>query len=121
MAQIFYALVDGVTPPVAAVVKLDQSLHGAQGNRRLRWNKSRFEFAWVAAENSELQLPLWLLVQSASELLTGEAVQRVLACANQECRWLFLDTSKNHTRRWCDMKICGNRIKVRRFKAQHQT
>jgi predicted RNA-binding Zn ribbon-like protein len=41
-------------------------------------------------------------------------------CGNPECRWLFLDTSKNHTRRWCDMKICGNRMKARRFKAQHR-
>lgn len=120
MAQIFYALVDGVTPPVAAALKLDQYLHTAQINRRLRWNKSRFELAWTSGEDSELQLPLWVLVQSASELLTTEAVQRVSACANLECCWLFLDTSKNHTRRWCDMKICGNRIKVRRFKAQHQ-
>ncbi|QNI37247.1 CGNR zinc finger domain-containing protein [Edaphobacter albus] len=120
MAQVFYALVDGVVPPVAATLKLDQYLHMAQTNRRLRWNKSRFELSWSAGEDSELQLPLWLLAQSASELLIAEAAQRVSACANLECRWLFLDTTKNHTRRWCDMKICGNRMKVRRFKAHRQ-
>lgn len=120
MAQIFYALVEGVAPPVAAAFKLDQYLHTAQSHRRLRWNKSRFELAWNANEDSELQLPLWLLAQSASDLLIAEAAQRVRACANLECRWLFLDTTKNHTRRWCDMKICGNRMKVRRFKAHHQ-
>jgi predicted RNA-binding Zn ribbon-like protein len=41
-------------------------------------------------------------------------------CEKPDCRWLFLDTSKNHSRRWCDMKICGNRMKARRFKAQHR-
>ena len=120
MAQVFYALVDGVAPPAAAALKLDQYLHTAQSHRRLRWNKSGFELAWTAGEDSELQLPLWLLAQSASELLIAEAAQRVSACANMECRWLFLDATKNHTRRWCDMKICGNRMKVRRFKAHHR-
>jgi predicted RNA-binding Zn ribbon-like protein len=46
-------------------------------------------------------------------------MQRLRSCDNPECRWLFLDTSKNQTRRWCDMKLCGNRMKARRFKAQH--
>ena len=62
-------------------------------------------------------LPLWVLAMSASDLLTSDAVDRVRECDNPECRWLFLDTSKNHTRRWCDMKLCGNRMKARRFKA----
>jgi predicted RNA-binding Zn ribbon-like protein len=41
-------------------------------------------------------------------------------CGDPSCRWLFLDTSKNHTRRWCDMKTCGNRMKARRFQARSQ-
>jgi predicted RNA-binding Zn ribbon-like protein len=52
--------------------------------------------------------------------MTSEAVDRVHSCHDPECRWLFLDTSKNHTRRWCDMKLCGNRMKARRFKAQRK-
>ena len=36
------------------------------------------------------------------------------------CRWLFLDRSKNHSRRWCDMRICGNRSKTRRFYARQR-
>jgi predicted RNA-binding Zn ribbon-like protein len=69
---------------------------------------------------SEPELPLWLLSFSTSCLMTSEAMQMVRACGNPECRWLFLDTSKNHTRRWCDMKLCGNRMKARRFKAQQK-
>jgi predicted RNA-binding Zn ribbon-like protein len=43
---------------------------------------------------------------------------RVRTCGVDTCRWLFLDTSKNHTRRWCNMKVCGNRVKARRFQAR---
>jgi predicted RNA-binding Zn ribbon-like protein len=35
-------------------------------------------------------------------------------CASEDCAWLFLDKTKNKRRRWCDMKICGNRVKARR-------
>jgi len=41
-------------------------------------------------------------------------------CAADDCAWVFLDTSKNHSRRWCDMKACGNRAKARRFNARQQ-
>ncbi|HXY97447.1 MAG TPA: CGNR zinc finger domain-containing protein [Steroidobacteraceae bacterium] len=47
----------------------------------------------------------------------SETLERVRACDADSCRWLFLDTSRNHTRRWCDMKVCGNRMKARRFQA----
>jgi len=42
----------------------------------------------------------------------------VRVCASDTCGWLFLDTSKNHTRRWCDMKSCGNRAKARKYYSQ---
>jgi predicted RNA-binding Zn ribbon-like protein len=73
-------------------------------------------FAWTWAEPaSRLDAPLWPLVRQAAELLVGADLKRVRECAASDCRWLFLDTSKNHSRRWCDMKSCGNRAKVRRF------
>jgi predicted RNA-binding Zn ribbon-like protein len=49
-------------------------------------------------------------------LLTSDAMEHVHACKSETCRWVFLDTSKNHSRRWCDMKICGNRMKARRVR-----
>ena len=66
------------------------------------------------------ELPLWQLSENAAELLTSDKLGLLRECAKQDCRWLFLDTSKNHTRRWCDMKLCGNRMKARRFKAHHR-
>jgi predicted RNA-binding Zn ribbon-like protein len=41
-------------------------------------------------------------------------------CAADDCGWLFLDRSRNHARRWCDMKVCGNNAKARRFYRRHR-
>jgi len=117
-ADVFYALVDDRMPPQDAIKKLDGHFHVAQTHRKLQGSRSRFELAWQRPV--ETQLPCWILAQAAIELLTGDSVQAIRACADPQCRWLFIDTSKNHTRRWCDMKICGNRMKARRFKAQHR-
>jgi predicted RNA-binding Zn ribbon-like protein len=58
---------------------------------------------------------LWPIARSAADLLTGGDLKYVRECGIDTCRWLFVDRSKNHSRRWCDMKICGNRMKARKF------
>src|SRR5262245_29988718 len=63
--------------------------------------------------DSGLDAPLDPLVLSALELLTRDR-ERVRMCAAPTCAFLFLDTSKNKSRRWCDMKQCGNREKDRK-------
>jgi predicted RNA-binding Zn ribbon-like protein len=60
--------------------------------------------------------PAWAAALEAARILTSpEESARVRQCADDECGWFFLDTSRNRTRRWCSMKVCGNRNKVRRF------
>ena len=54
------------------------------------------------------------ILRSTAELLTSPALTRVRECDSETCWWLFLDGSKSGTRRWCDMKVCGNREKARR-------
>jgi len=120
MAEIFYARLDGRDSSVEARITLERYVKGARLRQKLNWKQSpRLEWEWPPVEN-DAELPLWALAMSASDLMTSDTVRRVRACDNAECRWLFLDTSKNHTRRWCDMKICGNRMKARRFKAQRK-
>ncbi len=51
---------------------------------------------------------------SAADLMVGGARSRIRQCANDACLWLFVDASKNGTRRWCDMTSCGNRAKAHR-------
>ncbi|MEV0848001.1 CGNR zinc finger domain-containing protein [Streptomyces sp. NPDC049954] len=56
-----------------------------------------------------------------SELaLTGEAT-RLKRCSEHACAWVFWDTSKNRSRRWCSMRVCGNRAKARRLAARRAT
>jgi predicted RNA-binding Zn ribbon-like protein len=117
MARILYTVMDEKMPPADAIKKLNHYVQEAQSARRLRWGLTRFDVSWTESDTEEL--PVWLLAQSAFELLTSDGMERVRACANAECRWLFLDTSKNHSRRWCDMAVCGNRMKARRFKDAH--
>ena len=61
---------------------------------------------------------LWPVTRSAAELLVSGELSRVRTCANDTCGWLFMDTSKNRSRRWCDMNDCGNRAKARRHYAR---
>jgi predicted RNA-binding Zn ribbon-like protein len=56
------------------------------------------------------------VVRAAVDLLTSEQIEHIGRCADDSCAWLFLDTTRSRTRRWCDMKACGNRNKVRRFR-----
>jgi predicted RNA-binding Zn ribbon-like protein len=117
-AEIFYAIVDERAPSPDPIKKLDEYLHAAQANRTLRWRSSRVELAW--SSDPQAGLPGWILAQASVDLLVSEQISTIRSCADEGCRWLFLDTSKNHSRRWCDMKICGNRMKARRFKAQRR-
>ena len=74
-------------------------------------------FAWeLVIGDEELDSLFWPVIRSAVELLTSEALERVGQCADADgCGWLFWDTSRNKSRRWCDMGDCGNRAKVRRY------
>jgi predicted RNA-binding Zn ribbon-like protein len=72
-------------------------------------------YAWELATGTEgLERPLWPIARSAAELLTSDELGTVRECALETCAWLFTDSSRNQKRRWCDMKICGNRSKARR-------
>lgn len=71
------------------------------------------------SRSDKLDSVIWPVVKSAMDLMTTEAVKRVGQCADEKgCGWLFWDSSRNRSRRWCDMKDCGNRAKVRRFYAK---
>ena len=72
----------------------------------------------VEAAADDLLSPLAPVIKSAVDLLTSPSLDRVRTCAADTCEWLFLDMTKNRTRRWCDMKVCGNREKVRRFRSR---
>jgi len=65
----------------------------------------------------------WILnpiIRSAADLMVSEELKKIKKCADPICGWLFLDISRNQSRRWCDMKDCGNRAKASRFYQKRQ-
>jgi len=117
LARVFYGSQDEQTAPAEAIAILERHFKVAAQNRTLTWIDRHALWGWPA--RVEAALPVWKLADAAFQLLISEAAMRVRSCEADPCRWLFLDNSKNHTRRWCDMKICGNRMKARRFQARN--
>jgi predicted RNA-binding Zn ribbon-like protein len=120
LASVVYAWADGRKPPAAQVAILERHFQAAAQHRKLRVEGAHLDWAWSGNGGLEGELPLWKLAQAASDLLTSNDAGSIKGCGDPTCRWLFLDVSKNHTRRWCDMKTCGNRMKARRFQARRQ-
>ena len=114
ISDIFYALARKKPVPAAALAILNQDVQEAAEHLTLVPGKPRFEWKFEA-DSSDLFAPLWPIARDAAELLASERIEYVRACASKVCEWIFLDESKNHRRRWCDMTKCGNRAKVKRF------
>lgn len=70
-------------------------------------------FLWQWRRDS-IDCMLWPIAHSAAELLTGDRLVRIGECGGVACGWLFLDETRNRSRRWCEMEVCGNRAKARR-------
>jgi predicted RNA-binding Zn ribbon-like protein len=71
-------------------------------------------YRWEWRENNTLDRIVWPMSQAAVDLLTSDELRIVRFCEAPDCEWLFLDHSRNRSRRWCDMTTCGNRQKARR-------
>jgi predicted RNA-binding Zn ribbon-like protein len=65
-----------------------------------------------------LERPLWPVARSAAELLTSAKLARVKVCGGEGCGWMFLDESRNASRKWCESRDCGNRERVRHYLAR---
>jgi len=121
---VFAAILNRKPVPAAALTTLNGYLQAAAQYAQLMpvqpgGMKPRFEWRFDALPIG-FDAPLWPIARSAAELLMSEDLQFVRACASNTCQWFFLDTSKNHRRRWCDMTKCGNRAKFRRFYRRKQ-
>ncbi|HLK21867.1 MAG TPA: ABATE domain-containing protein [Bryobacteraceae bacterium] len=117
LARVAYQQVDGERLSAKPVETLEKYFREAAKHRHLTAEGLRTVWRWRGIEKNAAA-PVWLLAQAAEDFLVSGDGARLRCCASDSCRWLFLDTSKNHTRRWCDMKVCGNRMKARRFYAK---
>jgi predicted RNA-binding Zn ribbon-like protein len=113
--RICAAFIHGARPRASDLDMLNQELNVAHGRVRLGASEGNLVWAW-ADEKNALDRMLWRVVDSAAEMLTTDDLNRLRVCPGENCGWIFLDTSKNGRRQWCDMQDCGNRAKVRRFR-----
>ena len=113
--RLFAAAAERRAPRPADLAIVNAAVPAALERSQLVASKEGFALAAGAADD-DLGSPLTAVVRSAIDLLTSPDLERVRVCAAEACAWLFLDTTKNRARRWCDMKTCGNREKARRFR-----
>ncbi len=108
----FIALADGKPCSPGDLAFLEEAATDALRHRHIVRANGGYE--WRCDEDSKLERILWPIAMSAAELLTSANLAKVRECEAGDCYWLFLDNSRNHSRRWCTMSACGNREKARR-------
>ncbi len=117
--RVFSAVAADAAPPAEDLRTVNAAIAEAVANAHLVPAGDHFHWEW---EHDQSALAMLRPVAwSAAELLTAEELHRVHECAGHDCGWLFLDMSKNGSRRWCSMETCGNRAKARRHRARQQT
>ena len=113
--RVFSALAAEAVPEEQDLALISHEAAGAYVNSRLTRQGEAFQ--WALAQKVSLERPLWPIARSAVDLLTSDReVNLVRECASETCEWLFVDRTRNHSRRWCDMNDCGNRAKQRRLR-----
>jgi predicted RNA-binding Zn ribbon-like protein len=112
--RICQACLEGGTPPKAAGDVLNRELATARMHERVHFSPGKV--AWTWDEPSAPDRILWSIVRAAAGFLTSPESASLRQCPGDECGWMFLDTSRNRSRQWCEMRICGNRAKIRRFR-----
>ena len=117
--RILKSAIESRQPEAADLDALNGELITARSYRRLTGAKNRFVFEWTDRAGA-LDSMLWQISESAAETLVKSDLSRLRQCGSDACNRLFIDTSRNRSRQWCDMKDCGNRAKVRRFRAKRQ-
>ena len=117
---VFSAIAAGRRPGTADVERLSEAYAGAMRNTRIAGvatagaeERDRgYGLSWPV-EPGQVDAPLWPVAHSAGDLLMSGPLERIGECPS--CGWLFLDTSRNGTRRWCSMATCGSRDKMARY------
>jgi predicted RNA-binding Zn ribbon-like protein len=109
------ALAHGTPAPTPALAVLNRELAAAMAQARLRTADGGFVWDWAAAP-AALEGVLWPLARSAADLLVAPLHARIKQCPGHGCGWIFLDMTKNRSRRWCEMEVCGTRNKIRRYR-----
>jgi len=118
--RLFAAIAAGAGPAPADLEVLRRAFTAAAQHGRLTAHAGGFGWEWDDGES--LDRPWWPVAASAMELLTHGPLDRIKQCPSDEgCSWLFLDATKNRSRRWCSMDDCGSHTKARRQTDRRRT
>jgi predicted RNA-binding Zn ribbon-like protein len=117
--RIFTSAVEGRRPARTDLDILSREVAVARSRQRLAHSAGAFCWTWEDKEVTLSRL-LWPIALSAADLLTSSDLSKLRQCGGNDCGWLFLDTSRNRSRQWCDMRDCGNLAKVRRFRERQR-
>ena len=112
------AIAAGRPAPQAAIAGLAGAHAHALARAALTAIGANFGWVWPVRE-APVEAILGPISLSALTLLQQADLSRVKQCQGEKCGWLFFDSAKNKSRRWCEMEICGNRAKQRRFSKTH--
>lgn len=113
LLSIFIRIANGRSASAQQLSDLNSALAQTPGLLRVRKNSHHVETEWTGAADGLEQI-FFAVLTGAAELLASDCLRRIRECASADCTWLFVDESRNHSRRWCDMSACGNRMKARR-------
>jgi predicted RNA-binding Zn ribbon-like protein len=119
IARVSSALAGGHKPAPADVAAINAALPRALAHLEIVPADHGFDWRFREVDDA-LDSITWPVVRSAADLLLHAPV-RIGMCESDTCGWLFVDTSRNHSRRWCTMGDCGNRAKARRHYAKRKS
>src|SRR5262245_45467754 len=109
----------GESKPGKAVAAINNVLAKDRFALRLRSDGGAVREQWEL-DSPALRRPLTVILREAAALLSSPERARVHHCSNDQCQWVFLDTSRNRSRRWCRMESCGNNAKARAHYHRHR-
>lgn len=110
--RILLAVISNNVPEQKDIDVLNKEIEHVLPFSELQYTGNTFVWNRIM-EPKQLDWMLSIIVNDITELLTSDKLDRLKICCDDHCGWIFLDMSKNRSRRWCSMKECGNRAKAR--------
>lgn len=110
--RVFAATAEAKTPGRRDLQALNEAFADAVAHATFGPGEARFGWSWAGTDH--WRRIAWAVAAAAVDLLRAGDLARIKQCRDEGCGWLFVDTSKNASRRWCSMQGCGTRAKMRR-------
>lgn len=110
----FFEYIKDTTPLTKLIEKTNTIFLHSQVHPNLKIENNSYALEYTITNKNTNKL-LTIIAIEVMKLLNSKDAKYIKRCNNHTCSLLFVDTSKNHSRRWCSMETCGNRKKASRF------